>query len=151
MMDEPANTLPTITVALLSNHEEMAQSALEPLRPECGATVTFAGSARTSSTMRGDAVVTGLEYEAYGPLALTEMRSIANEAAVRWNLHAVLLAHRVGAVEIGEEAILVRCDAPHRAEAFDACRWIVEEVKRRVPIWKREIFKDGTIWVASHP
>lgn len=140
-----------ITVALLADQEAMLRAVESPIRPECGATLTFAGSARTSSSMRGDGVVTGLEYEAYEPMALGEMRSIAEEAAQRWSLHAVVLVHRVGTVAIGEEAILVRCDAPHRAEVFDSCRWIVEEVKRRVPIWKREIFKDGTIWVAPHP
>lgn len=140
-----------IDVALLDTHRGMASAANGPLRPECGATVTFVGSARTSSAVRPDGAVMRLQYEAYEPMALREMREIATAAAGRWGLHAVLLLHRIGIVEIGEEAILVRCDAPHRAEAFEACRWIVEEVKRRVPIWKREIFNDGTIWVEQHP
>jgi molybdopterin synthase catalytic subunit len=112
--------------------------------PEIGGVATFTGLVRNHHQGRG---VIGLEYSAYEPMAEQEMRAILAEAGTRW---AVRLAatHRVGALSIGEVAVAIAAAGAHRGEAFDACRYVIEEVKRRVPIWKRERYTDGTeAWV----
>jgi molybdopterin synthase catalytic subunit len=111
-----------------------------------GGTVVFTGTVRDQNAGRP---VLRLEYSAYGPMAEQECGRIVDAARRRWPVQ-VALAHRVGLLEIGEPAIVVVVAAPHRGEAFEACRWIVDEVKARVPIWKREHYTDGsTDWVAS--
>jgi molybdopterin synthase catalytic subunit len=113
-----------------------------------GATVTFEGIVRPSAKGRS---VTHLFYEAFPPLAISEMESIEKEATERWSLHAVLIAHRIGAVQAGETSVLVGVASSHRAEAFDACRYIIDALKQRVPIWKKEYYEDGAVWVEAHP
>jgi len=112
--------------------------------PEIGGIATFTGLVRNHHQGRA---VEGLEYSAYEPMAEQEMRTILSEAETRW---AVKLAatHRVGALSIGDVAVAIAAAGAHRGEAFDACRYVIEEVKRRVPIWKRERYVDGTeAWV----
>ena len=109
-----------------------------------GGTVTFAGHVRDHHDGRA---VTRLEYSAYEPMAEAECARIVSEAEERWPVSAAL-AHRIGPLEVGDLAVAVAVSGAHREEAFEACRWIIEEVKRRVPIWKREEFADGTVeWV----
>jgi len=112
--------------------------------PEIGGIATFTGLVRNHHQGRG---VEGLEYSAYEPMAEQELRAILSEAEARW---AVKLAatHRIGALSIGDVAVAIAAAGAHRGEAFDACRYVIEEVKRRVPIWKRERYVDGTeAWV----
>jgi molybdopterin synthase catalytic subunit len=112
--------------------------------PEIGGIATFIGLVRNHHEGRG---VEGLEYSAYVPMAEREMRAILSEAGARW---AVKLAatHRIGALSIGDVAVAIVAAGAHRGEAFDACRYVIEEVKQRVPIWKRERYADGTeAWV----
>ena len=90
-----------------------------------------------------------LDYSAYGPMAEAECARIVAEAEARWPV-AVALQHRIGALAIGDAAVAMVAAAAHRDEAFAACRYVIEEVKRRVPIWKREHYADGTVaWVGA--
>lgn len=110
-----------------------------------GACVTFEGIVRDHNDGRA---VDRLEYEAYPALALREGEAIMAEARARFNLLGALCVHRTGALEIGGMAVWVGVSAAHRGAAFDACRYIIDEVKHRVPIWKREFYADGTVeWV----
>jgi molybdopterin synthase catalytic subunit len=108
--------------------------------PESGAIVTFDGVVRNLNEGRK---VDRLAYEAYGELAVKEGAAILEEAKERFPIQQCACEHRVGALEIGDVAIRVQVLAGHRAEAFDACRWIVDQVKYRVPIWKKEFYSDG--------
>lgn len=116
-----------------------------------GALSVFIGTVRDSSSARAGDEVVRLEYEAYVPMAEREMGLIAAEAAERFGLLTVLAHHRVGVLAIGEAAVVVVVASPHRAAAFDGCRYIIEELKQRVPIWKKEVFIDGTEWVNARP
>jgi len=109
-----------------------------------GAVVSFLGSVRAAN--RGRRVL-WLEYEAYPAMAERELARIADEARRRWPVSAVAVVHRTGRVEVGEASVAVAVAAPHRAEAFEACRYVIETLKRTVPIWKKEVFEDGAVWV----
>ena len=88
-----------------------------------------------------------LDYEAYGPMAESECARIVRESETRWPVR-VALQHRIGRLGVGDTAVVVAAAGAHRAEAFEACRYVIEELKRRVPIWKRERYADGTeVWV----
>lgn len=111
---------------------------------ERGGVAVFLGTVRNHHAGRE---VERLEYSAYGPMAEAECGRIASEAERTWGV-AVALEHRIGALGIGEISVAVAAAAPHRDEAFAACRYVIEEMKRRVPIWKREYYADGTVaWV----
>ena len=107
------------------------------------ATVTFAGATRNDNAGRR---VLRLEYEAYEPMALSEMRRLAGEAGERWQIVRIAISHRVGLVDIGETSVAIAVSAAHRAEAFEACRFAIDTLKRTVPIWKKEYFADGAVW-----
>jgi molybdopterin synthase catalytic subunit len=112
--------------------------------PDRGAVASFLGLVRDHHAGRE---VTRLEYSAYAPMAEAECARIVSEAEGRWPVR-VALAHRIGALEIGEAAVAIAAAGAHRDEAFAACRFVIAEVKRRVPIWKKEFYTDGTIeWV----
>jgi molybdopterin synthase catalytic subunit len=112
--------------------------------PERGGVVTFHGLVRDHHAGR---TVLRLEYHAYGPMAEAECGSIVAEAEARWPCR-IILQHRTGLLAIEDMAVAIIAAAAHRGEAFDACRYVIEELKRRVPIWKREYYADGTeAWV----
>jgi len=114
--------------------------------PDRGAVTSFLGLVRDHHAGRR---VTRLEYSAYAPMAEAECARIVSEAEVRWPVR-VALEHRIGTLEIGDAAVAIAAGAAHRDEAFAACRFVIEEVKRRVPIWKKEFYADGTIeWVGA--
>jgi molybdopterin synthase catalytic subunit len=109
-----------------------------------GAVATFLGQVRNH---HGGRAVQRLEYSAYGPMAEQECARVVAEAEARWPVH-VALAHRIGTLGIGDVAVAVAAGGAHRDEAFAACRYVVEEVKRRVPIWKKEFYQNGAVeWV----
>jgi molybdopterin converting factor subunit 1 len=119
--------------------------------PRAGAIVTFAGTTRADNAGRK---VIRLEYEAYEPMALSEMRRLAREAGERWRIVRVAIRHRIGLVDIGETSVAIAVSAAHRAEAFEACRFAIDRLKEIVPIWKKEHFEGGEIWIGcqtSHP
>jgi molybdopterin synthase catalytic subunit len=112
--------------------------------PDRGAIASFLGVVRNH---HGNRAVRRLHYSAYGPMAEAECARIVAEAESRWRV-AVALRHRTGRLEVGETAVAIVVAAAHRDAAFAACRWIIEEVKQRVPIWKQEFYADGTVaWV----
>lgn len=106
--------------------------------PERGGTCSFLGTVRT------DDGVTAIDYSAYETMALEEIGRILSEARARWAQARVTLQHRLGVIPAGEASIAIAAAAPHRADAFDACRYVIEEVKKRLPIWKKEMYADGT-------
>lgn len=110
--------------------------------PEAGGAAVFVGTVRAD-----DGRVTRLSYSAYREMAEEVMRTIAGEAAAKWPLEGVAIQHAVGDLEVGDRTVVVACSAPHRGEAFDACRYVIDEVKRRVPIWKKESGPGGDRWV----
>ncbi|MBA3548208.1 MAG: molybdenum cofactor biosynthesis protein MoaE [Nannocystis sp.] len=117
-------------------------------RRQAGGVVTFIGKVRDHS--RGHAI-DHLEYEAYAPMALKVMRQIAAAVEAEVAGASVAVHHRLGRLAIGEAAVVIAAAAPHRAEAFAACREVIERLKRDVPIWKREVAVDGTTWVVQGP
>ena len=114
------------------------------MHPGAGALVTFDGVVRDNA--RGHAVHY-LEYEAYVEMAEGQLRAIAAEVQARWGIAQVAIAHRFGRMEIGETSVFIAVASPHRAEAFDACRYIIDTLKTTVPIWKKEVGPDGAEWV----
>jgi molybdopterin synthase catalytic subunit len=109
-----------------------------------GAVCSFLGTVRNVNAGRR---VLFLEYEAYASMAEREMERIAAEAIARFGVSCVGIVHRVGRVEIGEASVAIAVAAPHRAAALDACRFVIDTLKRTVPIWKREHFEGGTVWI----
>ena len=118
-------------------------------RPDCGAIAQFLGTTRDHHAGRR---VTSLTYEAYEPMALAALASIEAEAVTRFGVAACGIVHRLGEVPLTETSVAVTVASAHRAAAFDACRWAMDELKRTVPIWKRERFEDGdSEWVEGAP
>lgn len=112
--------------------------------PECGATVTLDGYAREWTKGRR---TLHLVYEAYEPMALNEMRRLGREAHEKFQIAYLGIVHRTGKLEIGDTSVVISVGAPHRKAAFEACEWAIRELKRTVPIWKKEVFADGEVWV----
>jgi len=112
--------------------------------PECGATVTLDGYAREWT--RGRRTL-HLIYEAYLPMAISEMERLGRQAHEKFDIAHIGIVHRMGRLEIGETSVVIAVSAPHRRAAFAACEWAIRELKRTVPIWKKEFFEDGEVWV----
>lgn len=117
-------------------------------KPEDGAIVIFDGIVRHHSRGRRTLY---LEYEAYEEMALKQMRALAAEALERFAIRNVALVHRLGRLEIGESSVFLAVFSEHRAAAFDACRFLIDTLKRTVPIWKKEYFEDGAVWADGEP
>ncbi len=111
------------------------------ISPDAGAVVMFAG------VVRADPDVTGLEIEAYEEAAVEELGKIKGEAIERFGVLSLEIAHRRGRLSLGEVILIVVCAAPHRKEAFQACEYVIDELKKRVPIWKKELTERGGRWV----
>jgi molybdopterin synthase catalytic subunit len=116
--------------------------------PECGATVTLDGFAREWTKGRRTKY---LVYEAYDAMAITEMQRLGAEAHKRFDIAHIGIVHRTGKLEIGETSVVISVSAPHRKAAFEACEWAIRELKRTVPIWKKEVYEDGETWVGPEP
>jgi len=115
---------------------------------EDGAALVFEGVVRNQTRGRKTLY---LDYEAYESMALQQMEALAAEALEKFRVRDVLLVHRLGRLEIGETSVLVAVASAHRAAAFDACRWLIDTLKRTVPIWKKEYFEDGAVWADGEP
>ncbi|GFP97592.1 molybdopterin synthase catalytic subunit [Phtheirospermum japonicum] len=111
--------------------------------PHCGAIATFAGTTR--DTFDGKDVLE-LRYEAYVPMAMRCIESICSSARSSWSLNAIAVAHRLGPVPVGETSVFIAVSSVHRADALDACQFVIDEVKASVPIWKKEVYTDGEVW-----
>ena len=136
-MDRFAVTTAPLDVAALA-------ALVTPDEGRAGAVVTFVGVVRGDNLGRR---VLRLEYEAYAPLAVSSFRRIDAEIADEWPSVALALYHRVGTLAVGEASVAIAAASPHRAEAFAACRYAIERVKQIAPIWKREFFEGGDLWI----
>lgn len=116
--------------------------------PESGGIDVFIGTVRNAT--KGKAVLR-LEFEAYERMALAEMEKIAAQALEKWPVQKLLIHHRTGVLAVGEVPVIIAVSAAHRDAAFEACRYVIDTLKQTVPIWKKEFFEDGEVWVAAHP
>jgi len=117
-------------------------------RGDDGAVVVFEGVVRNQTRGRRTLY---LDYEAYESMALERMESLADQAVQRFQIRDLAIVHRLGRLEIGETSVLIVVVSAHRAAAFDACRWLIDTLKRTVPIWKKEYFEDGAVWADGEP
>lgn len=113
-----------------------------------GAVCVFDGIVRDNTRGRKTLF---LDYEAYEQMALAQMRKLAAEATAKFGVRDVTLLHRLGRLEVGETSVLIVVASAHRGAAFDACRWLIDTLKKTVPIWKKEHFADGAVWAAGEP
>ncbi len=116
--------------------------------PAAGGIDVFIGTVREQT--KGKRVLR-LEFEAYEKMAVSELAKITAAAFAKWPLLKVVVHHRTGILAVGETAVAIAVSAAHRDAAFEACRFIIDTLKQTVPIWKKEVFEDGEVWVAAHP
>ena len=141
----------TVDASVTPEPLDVAAAIASVSEPEVGGIAVFVGTVRVSASAAGsaDKAVTHLEYEAHPTLAQQRLREIAQEAVQRWGLRRVVAVHRTGHCELGEPTVVIACAAAHRAEALEACRWMIDTVKSTVPIWKQESYADGSSWVGA--
>jgi molybdopterin synthase catalytic subunit len=118
------------------------------MTPGCGGIDVFIGTVREFTKGRQ---VVRLEFEAYEKMAVSELQKLANEAFQRWPVQRIAVHHRVGVLQVGEVPVIIAVAAAHRDAAFEACRFLIDTLKKTVPIWKKEVFEDGEIWVSATP
>jgi molybdopterin synthase catalytic subunit len=118
--------------------------------PSCGGIGAFVGTVRSHASTDDRDDVIALEYEAHPQMAEERLLEIADEAVTKWDLRRVVAVHRTGTCALGEPTVVVVCSAPHRGDALDATRWIIDTIKDTVPIWKKETFRDGSAWVGTN-
>lgn len=123
---------------------DIASVARRVVPPECGATVTLDGYVRQFTKGRE---TLHLVYEAYESMAVKEMQKLVEQAKREFEIANVGILHRLGKLEIGETSVVISVAAPHRRAAFAACEWLIRELKRTVPIWKKEVYADGQVWI----
>jgi len=116
--------------------------------PEAGGICVFVGTVRNKTSEK---TVVALEFEAYEPMAIRGIRKIAEEAESRWPILRIAIHHRLGILAIGGIPVIIAVSCAHRDAAFEACKYCIDTLKETVPIWKKEIFEDGEVWVAAHP
>lgn len=134
-------------VAIVERMLDPAALLAEVASASDGASIVFVGTVRELNDGRR---VTALDYRAYVPMAEKEMATIALEAEARWTPARVVCEHRIGALTLGDASVAIAVAHPHRGAAFDACRYVIDELKKRVPIWKREHYADGELaWVEN--
>ena len=135
-----------IQIEDFSQDEEI--NALRATSKRMGGIGTFLGCARDFSEGRE---VSEISFDAYGPMALSEMNALRTEAIEKFGLLDARIVHRIGTVQGGDNIVFIAAGAEHRAPALEACRWLIDELKERVPIWKKEITPSGEAWVTPHP
>jgi Molybdopterin converting factor, large subunit len=135
-------------IALVNEPIDSASLVRQIKRGEDGAVVVFDGIARNNT--RGRRTLC-LVYEAYQEMALRQMQALAEEAIALHGVRQVAMVHRLGRLEIGETSVLIAVASGHRAQAFEACRWLIDTLKKTVPIWKKEHFQDGAVWADGEP
>jgi molybdopterin converting factor subunit 1 len=140
--------LPVALVKLIREPIDRDALVASLKQPGDGAVVVFDGIVRDNTRGRKTLY---LDYEAYEEMALAEMQKLADDAAGRFAIDGVGVVHRLGRLEIGESSIVIVVASAHRAAAFDACRWLIETLKRTVPVWKKEHFADGAVWTDGEP
>ena len=135
-------------VSLVKEPIDSASLATEVKQGEDGAVVVFDGIVRNNTRGRRTLF---LVYEAYEEMALRQMRALAEEAVAVHGVRQVAMVHRLGRLEVGETSVLIAVSSAHRAQAFEACRWLIDTLKKTVPIWKKEHFEDGAVWADGEP
>lgn len=141
-------TTPEPRIALTTDPIDAATVASSLKRGEDGAVVIFDGTVRNQTRGRRTLY---LFYEAYAEMAETQMKALAAQALADFPIRDVTMVHRLGKLEIGETSVVIAVAAAHRAAAFDACRWLIDTLKQKVPIWKKEFFEDGAVWAQGDP
>lgn len=116
--------------------------------PGCGGIDVFIGTVRNAT--KGKRVIK-LEFEAYEKMAISEMRKLAGYALQQWPVQRIAIHHRTGTLKVGEVPVIIAVAAMHRDAAFEACRYLIDTLKKTVPIWKKEFFEDGEVWVSATP
>jgi MoaE-MoaD fusion protein len=145
---ESAVAAPSELFQLVRVPIDVAELAANLKAGQDGALVTFDGFVRDNFNGR---TTSHLEYDAYEPMALAKMREIGAEARRRFAIHRIGIVHRLGRLSVGETSVWIGVSAPHRAAAFDACRFAIDTLKKTVPIWKKEFFADGAVWAEGEP
>ena len=135
---------PVVRAAVRDEALDMEALTREVMSPSCGAVVTFMGTVRD---LTGEMVPEKLHYSAYQEMAEKELHDICREAQQRWQLGGAVVEHRVGDLKPGEIAVVAACSAPHREEAFEGARFLIDTTKERVPLWKKEFGPDGSSWI----
>jgi molybdopterin synthase catalytic subunit len=140
-----------ISSGIASEPLDIAAAIAQGSSPSSGGIAVFVGTVRESAAIADNSAkpVTRLDYEAHPQLAPKRMEEICSEAAGKWELNDVIALHRTGVCELGEPTVVVVCGAAHRGDALEACRYIIEEIKATVPIWKKEVYADGSSWVGA--
>ena len=136
---------------------ELTASAIDVSRiiaaasnPAAGGLTVFIGTIRNANQAKDKAVIR-LEYEAYEPMAISEIQKIIDDAVARWDLRGWAVSHRTGIVNPGEAAVVIAVSTVHRKESFEACQYIIDTLKSKAPIWKKEIYEDGGEWISARP
>lgn len=127
---------------------DASQVFAELSHPQSGGSCVFVGTVREFTD---NEEVVSLEFEAYTTMALKEMEKIATEAAEKWKLNKVIIRHAVGVKQVEAPVVIVGASSAHRDACFAACRYLIDTLKERVPIWKKEVFKNTSVWVSAHP
>ena len=119
--------------------------------PACGGIAVFVGTVRESPAVAKHAgkEVVALDYEAHPELAHEALETIARQVVDRWDVRRLAAWHRTGCCRIGDPTVVIACAAPHRGDALEACAWMIDQIKSEVPIWKREVYSDGSAWVGA--
>lgn len=145
---EGVPTQQVIDIRLLSTALQVADCTAFVHSRRAGAIDVFIGTVRNNTKGKD---VLRLEFEAYEPMAISEMRKIAETILAHFPVEKIAIHHRVGTLQVGETAVIIAVSTPHRKAAFEACKFAIDTLKETVPIWKKEIFEDGEVWVAAHP
>lgn len=133
----------------LSHKEIDIQEVIDSVSSEdAGAIDVFIGTVRNKT--KGKRVL-HLEFEAYESMAISELEKIRKEADEKWPILKMSIVHAIGKLEIGQVPVVIAVSTPHRKDSFEACQFVIDTLKESVPIWKKEIFEDGEVWVSAHP
>jgi len=135
-------------IEIVENRIDVGAVIAKVKHPEAGGIDVFIGTTRNKTSNNE---VIQLEFESHVSMAIKEIEKIIEAAKKKWDIRSVAVSHRIGVVPIGEEAVVIAVACPHRSDAFESCRYIIDTLKQTVPIWKKEKFKNGEVWVAAHP
>ncbi len=143
--------MPEVDTGITDAPIDVAAAIASASSIDAGAVGVFIGTVRESAAVRANEskAVVRLDYEAHPDLATARLDEIARDAADKWRLLRIVTWHRTGPCELGEPTVVVACSAPHRADALEACRHVIDTIKATVPIWKREVYADGSSWVGA--
>ena len=125
------------------------QACIDAAQSErAGAVDVFIGTVRNHNNAKE---VVRLIFETYDTMAVKKMQELADQAREKWEIEKIVMVHRKGTLEIGDVAVVIAVSTPHRAASFEACQWLIDTLKQVVPIWKREVYKNGEEWLEAHP